>query len=181
MKRWIIIGMFLLGVVAVNAQEKLAFSKVIKADSVSTEGIFVSIKEWLSMEFKKGNNAIELEDKKAGLLIANASSNYKSLTNGIMYAWSSGSIEYIINIQIREGRFKVTLTNFILKCPNKGGEKLGILTSAEESTYKGWEKKHYNKVWKDLKIKSKDIADQWFALFETINFSNYKQDTSEDW
>lgn len=31
------------------------------------------------MEFKKGNNAIELEDKEAGLIVANASSGYKKM------------------------------------------------------------------------------------------------------
>ena len=79
MKRIIVMGVFLLCWISVNAQEKIAYSKVIKADSISSEGIFVSIKEWLSMEFKKGNNAIELEDKEAGLIVANASSGYKKM------------------------------------------------------------------------------------------------------
>lgn len=181
MRRIIVIGVFLLCWVSVNAQEKIAYSKVIKADSVSSEGIFVSIKEWLSMEFKKGNNAIELEDKEAGLIVANASMPYKYSKGGINYAWAKGSVEYKINIQTRDNRFKITITNFLLKCPNNGGEKMGILTKAEESNYTAWGKKVYNEVWNDLKLASTVMAESWFKSFETIDFSNYKQDTSEDW
>ena len=47
MKRIIVMGVFLLCWISVNAQEKIAYSKVIKADSISSEGICVAIKEWL--------------------------------------------------------------------------------------------------------------------------------------
>lgn len=180
MKRIIVMGVFLLCWISVNAQEKIAYSKVIKADSISSEGIFVSIKEWLSMEFKKGNNAIELEDKEAGLIVANTSSGYKK--NGLSYVWTEGFINYKINIQIREGRFKVTITNFQLKCKeNNYGERIGILTVAEESNYTGLGKKQCNEVWNDMKTKVQGISESWFKSFETIDFSNYKQDTSDDW
>lgn len=181
MKSVILVIVCVLGVLNSNAQEKISYSKVIKVDSVSADGIFISIKNWLSMEFKKGNNAIELEDKDAGLIIANANSGYECSKRGIAYIWADGSIEFKIKIQIKNERFKITLTNFILKCPNGGGEKMGILTTAEESNYTAWGKKQYNEVWKDLKEKTIEISNDWFKIFEKIDFSNYKKDTSDDW
>lgn len=180
MKRWIVIGIFLLGAVAVNAQEKLAFSKVIKADSVSADGIFVSIKEWLSMEFKRGNDAIELEDKEAGLIVAKG--NYPYRKKGIMYMWAEGKLVYTINIQIRDGRFKVTLTNFkLMRGEKQYDDAFGVLTTEEVFTEKGAGKKQYNEVWKDTKIIAQGISEDWFNRFASIEFQNYKKDTSEDW
>ena len=102
--------------------------------------------------------------------------------NGLSYVWTEGFINYKINNQIREGRFKVTITNFQLKCKeNNYGERIGILTVAEESNYTGLGKKQCNEVWNDMKTKVQGISESWFKSFETIDFSNYKQDTSDDW
>ena len=117
------------------AQEKITFSEVIKVDSIKTESIFVAIKEWLSMEFKKGNNAVELQDKEAGLIVINAVSDYKYSEGGLSYTWATGTVEYKINIQIRDDRFKVMITNFVHKGAT-GKDHLGVLTTKEEPDVK---------------------------------------------
>lgn len=181
MRKLFLLVLFAIVVIPITAQEKLIFQKVIQVDSVIAEDIFVSIKEWLSMNFKSGNNAVELEDKAAGVIILNATSPYKCTKRGLSYMWADGSIDYKINVQIRNNRYRISITNFMLKCPNNGGESMGILTTAEESNYTRLGKKQYNEVWKDLKIKAEIISNGWFDKFGTIRFKDFKNNSSEDW
>ena len=179
MKRILIVILFCIGgTLFAQAQEKISYSEVIKVDSTKAENIFVTIKEWLSMEFEKGNNAVELQDKEAGLIVINASSSYKYSKGGLSYTWANGCVEYKINIQIRDNRFKVTITNFVHKGAT-GSDHLGVLTTAEEPDVK-WGKKNYTNVWKDLKVQVEKMAQVWFLAFKTIDFKNFDKDTSED-
>ena len=96
--------------------------------------------------------------------------------------WAEGKLVYTINIQIRDGRFKVTLTNFkLMRGEKQYDDAFGVLTTEEVFTEKGAGKKQYNEVWKDTKIIAQGISEDWFNRFASIEFQNYKKDTSEDW
>lgn len=181
MKRIIVTTiMMLLGLIPSFAQptERLNFEKVIQADSVDKQSIFIALKEWFGMNFVSAKSVIEVEDKEAGLIIGNSITPYSK--GGLSYSAYDGNLKYTLKIQIKDNRFKVSVTNFLhegTKNPNYG---LGIITTSEIYTDKGMNKKFHNNVWDDLKARAEKIANKYFLDFEAIKIKSTKSN-DEDW
>ncbi len=168
----------------VLAQEPIGFEKIIKVDSVKNNIIYNGLKEWIGMNYRSAKSVIEVDDKEAGLIIISPRTDYS--IGKLQYMCYEGSIKYTIKFQVKDGRFKVVITNFIHQ-NDPGNNKLcqlGLITDADE--YNGpsvWGAKSYNnKVWKDLKEKIELLSNRLFGEIGNINFSNNKiDDKSEDW
>ncbi|MEA4967714.1 MAG: DUF4468 domain-containing protein [Bacteroidaceae bacterium] len=167
---------------SIFAQERLLFDKVIRVDSALKKNeIYNSIKEWMGMNFVSAKNVIEVEDKDAGIIIASPLTDYDYGSLG--YLCYSGQLKYTIKVQIKDGRFKVEVTNFIhdVNLGNSPYCKLGLITTAEEHTTKGMQKSYNNKVWADIKKKAELIAENYFTKFESINFSASSSKNADVW
>lgn len=150
----------------VNAQEPLSFEKVITVDSVGKELIYSTIKQWYATNYKS-KHILEVDDRETGLMIANLATDY--FLKGFAYTSYCGQLQYSIRTQIKDGRFKVIITNF--KHAPQGLTNLGLLTSAEKP-YKAMNSKWDIAVWNDLKEKATVLADNTFMLFEKMNFKS---------
>lgn len=165
--------------------EKLSFEKVIQVDSASKETIYNGMKEWFGMNFVSAKNVLQIDDKDAGLIIANALTSYSY--GKLRYVAYDGSINYTIKIQIKDSRFKFEITNINHKSHSGTHAdywSLGMLTDSEEYPGKcsGMEKSYFNKVWINLKIKSEILAKSLLLEIENIKFNSISIDTKNaDW
>lgn len=162
-----------------KSQELYVMSKVIKVDSSLTkESIYNKIKEYVGMEFVSAKKGIQVDDKDAGLIIINALQEYSY--GKLVYIASDGYLNYTLKIQIKNGRFKVEVTNFNHEV-KLGGNKswaLGLITVDEEYPYKcsSINRSFYNNIWSDLRFKSTLIAAKLFADLESLKFN-----TNDNW
>lgn len=126
----------------------------------------------------------DIDDRETGIIIANLRTDYKK--KGFWYVSYTGFIKYTIKIQVKDGRYKVTVCNFYhdaddsLKPSQLGLTKSLTLFGAIKTgpnKRSSINKSFDDKVWVDLQEKSKIIADNIFTSFENLKFN----DKSDNW
>lgn len=165
MKKVLLIPFLFLLVSIASAQEPIVFEKVFKADSVEKDVIFSKIKEYFALKYKS-TKYFKVEDRETGILISNASFDFYK--KGFAYTCYCGKIDFVLNIQIRDGRYKVTLSDF--KHSPNGMCGLGVITTGDlvGGTMSG--KKFDVPVWIDLQKRTNEIGEIMLASFDNINF-----------
>lgn len=158
MKKIILILLF--GPVFLCAQSDLQFSEVVECEGTK-EQLYSSALDWVATAYNNSNYVLRIKDKENGKIILKASFPYKQ--KKIMWGGSElsrGSIEYILTIQFKEGRYKYIFSDFY----HDSSSSLGTLTTAKETTVKPklTAKKWRSNVWNDLKeqatIKTAEIV-----------------------
>ena len=110
----------------------ISFEQVINAssknetDTIKKEQIYSVIIEWIGTNYQSAKNVIEIQDKDKGLIILNALFDFKC--SGLSSMHYSGVINYKMKIQIRDGRFKVSMWNFTHEA-KKREQTFGLLTT----------------------------------------------------
>lgn len=179
--------LFLSGIIllfAYNARSQevtpLSFERVIKVDSVNKTDIYSALITWIGINYKSSKHVLEMENQDIGLIIVNANIPYK--TSGLKYKYYSGYINYKMQIQIRDNRFKVTMINFNHESIKPRGS-LGLLTTKEkrEKALNIGSLKVDNDIWNDTKQKSKEYSEMMFKQLSEINFKQKSQSAAEDW
>lgn len=164
------------------AQEPISFEKVIKVDSVKSNAIYNGLKEWIGMNYRSAKSVIEVDDKEAGLIIISPRTSYSM--GKLQYICYDGTIKHTIKFQIKDGRFKIVVTNFIHDNDpgNKAECQVGLITTSPE--YDGQSSWGYkgpnNKIWLDIKPKIELIANKIFSNVSDIDFSTKKTDNKTD-
>ena len=98
---------------------KITYSEIIKVDSVNSQQLYLRAKIWFVHSFVSAKNVIQLDDKEAGKLIGkgvfdvNTSILPKAKTN-------AGFVEFTVDIQVKDGRYKYTFTDFWHKSGGAG-------------------------------------------------------------
>lgn len=123
---------------------------------------------------------ITYEDKEAGVLIYDSAIPYSK--SGISYSAYDGHVTFNINITIKDGRFKVEITNIIHINDKRKNENytIGFITDAEKCPKGGLEKSFHNKVWNDIKEKMATTADIIFVQCEKTALSK-KAEEVDNW
>lgn len=181
MKKFFIVAILSLFFVCSYSQERLSYDRVIKVDTTLTKlDIYNGLKEWFGMNFVSDKRVLEIDDKDAGLIIGNAATEYDK--GGLIYLCYGGALKYTIKVQIRDGRFRVEVTNFThsVSPGNNEGCALGLITTAD-SGKKGAQKSYSDKVWRDITLKAKVISERLFAEFEQIKFGSAVDRSDDEW
>jgi hypothetical protein len=183
MKRVLLLAVMAIGLLSVKAQEPLSFEKVITVDSVGKDKIYSGLKTFFSMNYES-QYVYDIDDRETGIIIANLRTDYKK--KGFWYVSYTGFIKYTIKIQVKDGRYKVTVCNFYhdadesLRPSTLGLKKsltlFGTITTGPNKRA-SINKSFDDKVWVDLQEKSKIIADNLFTSFENLKFN----DKSDNW
>jgi hypothetical protein len=170
MRKLLFIVIILFSLMA-KAENPISFSEVIQVEGTSKDIIYNNIMAWIGDNYNSPKDVISISDKSSGLIVLNGTMNYKH--KGMGYLCYEGWVDYSIKIQIKDNRFKVTISNFIHhNLPrNSDGCNLGLITEADVFTKKGMQKAYNNKVWGDIKMKAKDFSDSIILNLENINFS----------
>lgn len=151
----------------VYSQEELTFSKVIQSESgADKDALYTSLRSFVSTYFHDSKQVIQMDDKDAGIIICKATSIFNSPS--LMLSAYEGWIDFNLKLQARDGRVRAEVSHFFHhnKPGNHSKSQLGVLTTAEEYTDTGMQKKYHNKVWLLLKQQAEDISNKAFAGIE---------------
>lgn len=165
MKKMFLVAVMAVFMVCAKAQEPVSFERVYKVDSIGKDIIFSKIKEHFVLKFKSPR-FFSTQDRETGLLIGKAQFDFQK--KGFAYSCYCGGIDFSVNIQIREGRYKVVLSDF-KHAPN-GMCGLGIIKTGDlvGGTMNG--KKFDVPVWIDLQKRTNEIGELMLGEFDKIKF-----------
>lgn len=168
---------------ALKAQEELSFTKVIVSESGKDKTeLYLALRSFVSTYYKNAKNVIQMDDKDAGIIICKATSIFDS--PGMMLSAYEGWLDYQLKMQARDGRVRIEVFHFFHhnKPGNQAKAQLGVLTTAEEYTDKGMQKKYHNKVWNLLKEQAEEISmNIFFNIEEEIKKGGTYNSQEEDW
>lgn len=165
MKKFLLFPLLFIVFSLSNAQEPIVFEKVFKVDSVEKDVVFSKLKEHFTLKFKS-SKFFKVEDRQTGLLISTVRFEFQK--KGFAYTCYNGNIDFIMNIQVRDGRYKVVLSEF-KHIPN-GLCDLGYIKTGELTTGTMNGKKFDIPVWVDLQKRTNEIAEIMLNSFDDINF-----------
>ena len=178
---------FMLMVFSLNviAQEKpIQCDSVIQAKDKTAEQIYTTVKAWLATSFNSANDVIQMDDSDNGIIICKGAFEYKA-PGGLSYRYIDGWVNYTLKIQIREGRFKISMGNFIHESSNLEYKKtwsFGLITDRDKFKPSGMQDKRWLKTWPDLKVCCKK---EFFLIVMSLSDATSKQsdilDTDDDW
>ncbi|MCD4697867.1 MAG: DUF4468 domain-containing protein [Bacteroidales bacterium] len=162
----LIASLFILMSTSILAQDNISYETVIKTDSVGKSMIYTTIYDWFASNFNSANEVIQMADKDAGVIIGNGSKIYDY--GKTSYTCYDGLLDFTLKVYIKNNRYKVVFTNIkhTINAGNSSSCELGMITSAEVYTNKGISKSYHNKVWNDIKIKSKQLSSEIFSSME---------------
>lgn len=131
-----------------------SLSSVITVKDVQKDILYSKSKQWLTVYYKSSKDVIQLDDKENGIIIGKGNFVYHAL--GMTYASYEGWVNYTFKIQVKDGRLKFEIYDFIHenKPGNARSSELGLITTAENYTDKGLSKGYHNNTWKDIKKES---------------------------
>lgn len=180
MKRLIFIVVTLLLITTVMAQNELAFEKVIQAESLTKDELFVIVNDWVATTFVSANDVIQMVDKDAGLIICKGLFLYSH--GKYAYKCFEGNVRYMIKVAFKDERFKVEVSNFIHSNEPTYARScnLGLITTDEVYATSGMNKNYQNNVWDDIKDKAEMKSNEMFSELETRVKSSINS-TDNDW
>ena len=166
----------------IYAQEALTYSKVIQVEGISKNVIYTTLLDWIQTNYRGVKNDSQLSDKEAGYIMKDAA--FAFIKKDMMYQCWDGLVVYKMKFQIKDGRFKVELLNFIHETLRKDCTPrmdMGLITDAIDygkggALYKG----PNNKMWKELQSMCEKKANELFSTLENIDFNKFST-TDDDW
>jgi hypothetical protein len=83
---------------------------VVQAEGISAEELFARARAWVAQTYRSANDVVQLEDKATGRLVAKGFDHLE----GMLY---SADVWHTLTIEIKEGRWRYTMTNFDARGP----------------------------------------------------------------
>lgn len=181
MKKVLLSLLLMLVTLTAFSQEELKFSKVIQSEAKSDKAhLYALLRSFVATYYRNSKEVIQMDDKEAGILICKATSVFDA--PGMMVAAYDGWVDYNLKLQVRDGRVRVEVFRFFHhnKPGNQAKAQLGVLTTAEEYTNTGMQKKYHNKIWVMLKEHAENISNDIFSGVEKTIKDDVVTDTQED-
>ncbi len=85
----------------------IEYSKIVQVENKTKSEIYLLVKEWISDNHKSTKYVTDLDDKEAGSLIIK---DLSFLSQKIGKKYYAVNVNQTIKVEIKEGRFKVTIT-----------------------------------------------------------------------
>ena len=125
MKRIMILAVTMLVALTAAAQKPLELSAVIKQESMDANALYEATRSWFVESFNDSKSVIQNENP--GKQITGKGT--MPFTANMMYSSINGFIEFLIDVQFRDGRLKLTMRNFDHKADHKAmfDNNMGIL------------------------------------------------------
>lgn len=92
-----------------SASHKVTYTDVVQVPGASKAELYTRARAWFATSFASAKAVLEMDDVQAGQLIGNATGYYYARFMG---ADAKTTLWRTINVQIKDGRYKYTITNF---------------------------------------------------------------------
>lgn len=172
----------------INAQSMSGFgySEVIQQEGKSSAEIYKTLRTWFARTFVSSNNVIQYDDVNNGIT---GTARFEFKCSNLTWAASTGYVTYSISLKIKDGRFKMTMDNFVHCSTEPGLSKkwsMGLvykdLPTNEELKALGYgamERGRYKAIDKRVRpLCAKECADLFASL--KVYLENNKQTEAED-
>ena len=128
MRKIMILTVIMLVALTAGAQKPLEFSAVIKQDSMNANALYEATRSWFVESFNDSKSVIQ--NNNPGKQITGKGT--MPFTANMMYSSINGFIEFLIDVQFRDGRLKLTMRNFDHKADHKAAfdNNMGILVDS---------------------------------------------------
>lgn len=155
--RTMILMLFAVLSMSMAAQEKaIQCDSVIQAQGLDSKAIYQRVKGWVAESYNKASEVIQLDDAEHGVMVCKGNFEYTA-PGGATYRYIDGIIRYTLKVQVRDGRFKVSMGDFTHESNDikyRDVWSFGLLTDREKYKMKGMQDKRWTKCWPDMKSKS---------------------------
>lgn len=109
------------GVKAEEYGQPLTVDEVIQAPGKTTSEIYTSVKVWFANAMRSAQHVIQYDDAATAHIIGKVSVPFE--VGGMTWYMLSGHIDFTIDVQARDGRFRVRMYDFMHEAnPNKYGD-----------------------------------------------------------
>lgn len=163
-----------------KSQGALTYSQVIQFDSINASTLYQSAKQWFILSFPSPKKVIQ--DDNPGLNMITGRGSLEFSTGRLLYLSYEGYLEYTVQIQARDNRVKVDITNIThINLPgNAPSSRLGLITDEEKQFKKGLSSGYHNAVAEKIKEKMSVYSKVLFLDIEKF-IRNYKSKEVQDW
>lgn len=184
MKKILLLAIF--ATIALSASSQAIFQRdsVIQAQHLTAEQIFDGVKNSFVSLFKHANDVIQIEDKEKGNIVGKFTFPLK--IGNMTFGEGSGQVSAVIDVRIREGRFKVTLRDFIHTSNSRQYSDWWSMGVVKETIPEEWQKggKWVQKrgVYKSLLPACEEYSDTVINfLSESLQSYNPASEAEEEW
>lgn len=146
MKKFLFFVMLFFSIV-VQAQNPIEYSEVIPAEGMTADQIYQSVRKWFVHKFRDAQSVIQVDNPGEATIIGKGCFpfEYKSLT----WASSSGCIWCVVDVKAKDGRFKISVSDFRHESSARQSSawSIGLIYDAYLPDYKHQHKKIWDKVY----------------------------------
>ena len=141
---------------------ELSFSKIIQVKGLSKKEIYERARYWFAKAYKNSKMVLQIDNfEQNGSLVGRGSykHEYKSYS-GLTHYCVIGYVDYLISILIKDGRFKIIITDFVHESTVNGQTGFGLLSydyNWPHTAVKGYQKSR-DRDWRDLKKEAEMYA-----------------------
>lgn len=185
MMRKMIFVLFAMLSLSMAAQEKaIQCDSVIQAQGLDSKEIYQRVKGWVAEAYNEASEVIQLDDAEQGVMVCKGNFEYRA-PGGWSYRNIDGYIRYTLKVQVRDGRFKVSMGDFDHESKDIQYRKIwsfGLLTDREKYKMKGVQDKRWTTCWPDMKKKSLEYFEHiCSALKGAMSGQSSLDDGNDDW
>jgi hypothetical protein len=94
------------------------FEKVVEVKGKTKEQIYASLRKWFADAFKDSKSVIQVSDKEEGLITGKGNYSFY-LKQSVMMSPCNGNVDFTININIKDGKFKYQIYGFKIEAAYK--------------------------------------------------------------
>jgi hypothetical protein len=89
---------------------RFGYQEVVPATGASSSELLSRARVWAAAEYRSANDVIQLDDPSSGMLMVKG-------TFEVSYATAAVTVEHRVTVEVKDGRYRYTVSNFVLGFP----------------------------------------------------------------
>jgi hypothetical protein len=164
----------------VFSQEPLTYSEAVEISGVNKDELFIRGREWFNENFKSSKDVLQITDKESGELSGKGIMDVDYVFHYLGEKRFTTSINFQMNVWVKDGKFKYEMTNFFVTGNSKGSIEFGLITTSDETNkkYPGFNAKKMNEMYLSIKQGTEVKAK---LMIEDLKIKMAKKSKSTDW
>lgn len=152
-----------------NENGIIELTSVFDAPEKSKNDLYILLKSWIAEKYVSANKVIQVDDKEAGLIIVKGIFQYDD--------WITYSQHHMLKFQIKDNKFRVTLTNIVLSYVFSGTKvENNIEKTIVDELYKSNGKPN-----KGSRLHKEKLVQFWDDLNSDLKKETSRSKTDNDW
>lgn len=156
----------------------ITYSEVVPVHDVAKDELYTRARVWFAKTFKSANHVIQMEDKENGILIGKAA---MKVYHKAMVTHYHGLINYTVTIQVKDGRFKYSISDFNhtasgATATNEDYGPCEEMINTKHNTMGVSHQSIYNQYFKQIKLEMEGLSNDI-----KTSLAKPATDTSDDW